>query len=105
MMRDLGLIAKLPRIVVRPGRAAPTRSTAPTCTNFETFEPIQAAEDPGQRHPDRQPGQRREGRPHPEAVRRHRRAGQRGRSWPTPRRSATAPACSTARTPAWPWPR
>ena len=77
MMKDLGLIAKLPRIVVAQAqRANPLYRSY--LRNFESFEPIQAAEDAGQRHPDRQPGQLREGRPHPQAVQRHRRAGHRG---------------------------
>ena len=102
MMKDLGLINKLPRIVVAQAeRANPLYRSYQT--GFKTFEPMQARKDAGQRHPDRQPGQHPEGHPHAEAVRRHRRAGHRGRNWPMPPRWATAPACSTARTPAWPW--
>ena len=79
MMKDLGLIAKLPRIVVAQAqRANPLYRSY--LRNFESFEPIQAAEDAGERDPDRQPGQLREGRPHPQAVQRHRRAGDRGRA-------------------------
>ncbi len=53
MMHELGLIQKLPRIAWRRPRT-PIRSTASYLTHFETFEPVQAQEDAGQRHPDRQ---------------------------------------------------
>ena len=79
MMKDLGLIAKLPRIVVAQAqRANPLYRSY--LRNFESLRAHPGAEDPGQRHPDRQPGQLREGRPHPQAVQRHRRAGHRGRT-------------------------
>ena len=67
------------------------------------------AADPGQAdaglgHPDRQPGQRAEGDPGAEEVRRRRRAGLARTSWPRPPPAPTARACSPARTPAWRWP-
>ena len=77
MMKDLGLIAKLPRIVVAQAAAGqPALPLLPAQLRELRAHP--GPEDPGQRHPDRQPGQLREGRPHPQAVQRHRRAGHRG---------------------------
>ena len=77
MMKDLGLISKLPRIVVAQAeRANPLYRSY--LKNFETLRADSGAEDPGQRHSNRQPGQHPEGDPHVETIQRHRRTGHRG---------------------------
>ena len=71
--------------------------------DFETFEPVQRQDDAGQRDPDRQS---RSASSAPSARCSSSTASSSrpaSRSWPTRRRGPTAPACSTARTPAWPW--
>ena len=56
MMRDLGLIEKLPRIVVAQAEHANPLYRA-YLRDFETFRTDAGPEDPRQRHPNRQPGQ------------------------------------------------
>ena len=71
MMRDLGLIDRLPRIVVAQAeRANPLYRSY--LKNFASFEPMQAQKNVRQRDPDRQPRKYREGDQDIEAVRRHR---------------------------------
>ena len=77
MMKDLGLIEKLPRIVVAQAERANPLYRAYQ-RNFEDFRADPGAEDPRQRHSNRQSRQLPEGRPHAEAIQRHRRAGHRG---------------------------
>ena len=89
MMRDLGLIAKLPRIVVAQAERANPLYRA-YLRNFETFEPMQAREDAGQRDPDRQPGQLRESRAHAQASSTASSSRPPRRNWRTLRRWATA---------------
>ena len=79
MMKDLGLIAKLPRIVVAQAERANPLYRA-YLRNFESLRADAGAEDAGQRDPNRQPGQLREGRADTETIQRHRRAGHRGRA-------------------------
>ena len=86
----------------RAGASAPTRSISPTRTTGSssavTAQPTLAtAIQIGN------PVSVQEGDPHAAEVRRRRRAGERGTSWPTRPRAPIAPACSTARTPAWRW--
>ena len=104
MMQELGLIQKLPRIcLAQAERANPLYRSF--LNDFETFEPITARADAGQRDPDRQPGQRQARRSARCSASTASSSRPASRSWPTRRRAPTAPACSTARTPAWRWPR
>ena len=64
-----------------------------------------AQADAGVRHPDRQSGVGQQGDPHAADTTTASSSRRPRTSWPTPRRAPTAPACSTARTPAWRWPR
>ena len=79
MMLELGLIQKLPRICVAQAEAANPLYRAYKA-GWDNFEPVTAQADARVGDPDRQPGQRQEGDPHAAAVRRRRRAGDRGRA-------------------------
>ncbi len=79
LLRDLGIISKLPRLV-----AAQAQKANPLYRSYQAgFQEkvaMQAEHDAGIGHPDRQPGQLRKGGQGAGAVRRHRRAGQRARA-------------------------
>ncbi len=57
LMRELGLIQKLPRIAVAQAENANPLYRS-YLEDFENFQPVEAQQDPGERHPDRQPGER-----------------------------------------------
>ena len=104
MMQDLGLISKLPRIVRRPGGARqPALPRLPRRTSRH-FEPITAQKTLASAIQIGNPVsvEGRSARCSSSTASSSRPAS---RSWPTRRRAPTAPACSTARTPAWRWPR
>ena len=101
MMRELGLITKAPRIVV--AQAARGQPALPRLPERLGLRAGRGPADAGLGDPDRQPGVGQEGHPHAAALRRHRRAGDRSRARRRGAPPPTSPACSTARTPAWPW--
>ena len=102
MMRALGLITQARRASSSRRRQAANPLYLAYQNNWDVRAGRGAA-DAGLGDPDRQPGVGAEGDPHAAALRRHRRAGHREPSSPTRRPQPTAPACSTARTPAWRW--
>ena len=100
MMRDLGLIQKLPRIAVAQAENAnPLYLAVPRA--LRDLRAGAGQEDAGERHPDRQSGELQARHPRPASSSTASSSRPARPSWPTRRRSPTAPACSTARTPAW----
>ena len=79
MMKELGLIQKLPRICVAQAEAANPLYRAYK-DGWDKFHAGHGQADARLGDPDRQPGQREEGDPHAGEVRRRRRAGVRGRA-------------------------
>ena len=101
MMRDLGLIQKLPRIAVAQAENANPLYRS-YLSHFETFEPVQAKKTLASAIQIGNPGQLQARRPCPPAVRRRRRAGQRIRAGR--RGGARRPHRHVQRpTPASPW--
>ena len=101
MMRDLGLIQKLPRIAVAQAENANPLYRA-YLTHFETSSPCR----PRRRWPAPSRSAIPSATSAPSAPSSSSTASSSrpaNRSWPTRRHSPTAPACSTIRTPAWPW--
>ncbi len=104
MMKELGLIQKLPRICV--AQAAGREPALPRLQGrLGQVQGGHGAADARLGDPDRQPGQRPEGDPDAAEVRRRRRAGVRGRAGRRRGARRSHRACSTARTPASRWRR
>ena len=103
MMRELGLVARVPRLVAAQAEAANPLYLA--SQHGWRFEPVVAKPDAGVGDPDRQSGLGPQGDRGAAALRRHRSSRRASRNWPTRSRAPIGPACSRARTPASPWPR
>ena len=104
MMQELGLVNKLPRIcLAQAERANPLYRVVPG-----RLQDVRADRRPSPRWPRRSRSATRSASSAPSARCRSSTASSSrppSRSWPTRPRAPTAPACSTARTPAWRWPR
>ena len=97
---DPAAAAHLPR----PGRAGqPALPLVPG--RLQDVRADHRAADAGHRDPDRQPGAASSAPSARSSASTASSSRPASRSWPTRRRAPTAPACSTARTPAWRWPR
>ena len=83
-------------------RSAPTRCISPTRTTGSST-PVQAQPTLATRDPDRQPRVGAKGDAYAAEGRRHRGAGQRGRTGRCGGARRLAPGCSTVRTRAWRW--
>ena len=104
MMQELGLIDRLPRIAcAQAERANPLYRSFQT--GFRDYRAGAGAEDAGERHPDRRPGELRAGGEGAAPVRRGGGAGQRGRAGRRRRPRRPQRACTAARTPGWRWRR
>ena len=104
MMQELGLIQRLPRIcVAQAERANPLYRVVPE--RLRALRAHVGRADARERDPDRQPGERQARDPHARSASTASSSRRPSRSSPTRRRAPTAPACSTARTPGWRWPR
>ena len=103
MMRDLGVITRLPRIVVAQAESANPLYRS-YLKNFASFEPMQAQKTLASAIQIGNPVSIEK------AIRTLKQFNgivrtPRSRNWPMPPPWAIGPACSIARTPAWPWPR
>jgi threonine synthase len=102
LMRDLGLIDKLPRLVAAQAeRANPFYLSYQT--GFESMVPVTAQKTLASAIQIGNPVSYEKAIKVMRAVRRHRRAGHRGRAGRTPPPVPISRACTPALTPAWPW--
>ncbi len=102
MMKELGLIQKLPRIAVAQAENANPLYLS-YLTGFETYQPVQAEKTLASAIQIGNPGQLQARRARCCASSTASSSRPASPSSPTRRRAPTAPACSTARTPAWRW--